>query len=399
MAVNNISKGKSPFYPGQPVPIEFFIGRIKEIERISRAIGQVELGKPQAVFLRGEYGIGKSSLAGFMRSFAEKNNNLLGIHVLLGGAETLEDVAMKTVEAAIKSQTYKPTTMDEVREFLSKYVGKQEFFGFSINLEALKADGPTISHGFLPFLQNLLSRVQESGIKGIMLILDEINGVCENPKFAHFIKSLVDENALSQNPLPLLLMLCGVEERRMQMIQNHQPIERIFDIVDIKPMDTNEMADFFTRTFNSVNVQVQGEALNYLCYYSTGFPKIMHIIGDAIFWRDHDEMIDKNDAVEGIRFAAGDIGEKFVEPQVYKALRSEDYRSILSKLAKEDFDLSFKKSAIEKGLNDAEKRKFHNFLQRMKKLNVLKSGDDRGEYIFNNRMVRLYMKLNALHKK
>ena len=28
-------KGKSPFYPGQPVPIEFFIGRSKEVERIN----------------------------------------------------------------------------------------------------------------------------------------------------------------------------------------------------------------------------------------------------------------------------------------------------------------------------------------------------------------------------
>ncbi len=69
------SKGKSPFYPGQPVPIEFFIGRMKEVQRISRAIGQVELGKPQAIFLTGEYGIGKSSLSGYMRCHAEKMNH------------------------------------------------------------------------------------------------------------------------------------------------------------------------------------------------------------------------------------------------------------------------------------------------------------------------------------
>lgn len=46
------------------------------------------MGKPQAIFLTGEYGIGKSSLAGFMRYYAEKTNNIFGIHILLGGAET-----------------------------------------------------------------------------------------------------------------------------------------------------------------------------------------------------------------------------------------------------------------------------------------------------------------------
>ena len=27
-------KGISPFYPGQPVPVDFFVGRQKEIEKI-----------------------------------------------------------------------------------------------------------------------------------------------------------------------------------------------------------------------------------------------------------------------------------------------------------------------------------------------------------------------------
>lgn len=397
--MNNINKGKSPFYPGQPVPVDFFTGRINEIKRIARAIGQVELGKPQAIFLTGEYGIGKSSLASFMRYYAGKNNHILGIHILLGGSETLEDIATKTVETVIKSQIYETTITEKIQNFLSKYIGKQELFGFNINLEALKADGPNISHGYLPFLRELLNRLKDNGIKGLMLILDEINGITGNPQFAHFIKTLVDENALSPNPLPLMLMLCGVEERRKEMIQHHQPIERIFDIVEIKPMNENEMKDFFNKTFNSVDMQVKDEVMSILCHYSAGFPKIMHIIGDVVFWIDKDNVIDRLDAIEGIFIAAEEIGKKFVDQQVYKALQSKDYRSILEKLGKAEFDLSFQKGIIERGLSDIEKRKFNNFLQRMKKLKVLRSGDERGEYIFNSRLVRLYILLNSFNKK
>lgn len=80
--MNSLTKGKSPFYPGQPVPVELFTGRINEIQRIARSITLVEFGKPQAIFLTGEYGIGKSSLAGFIKYYAETHSNILGIYVL-----------------------------------------------------------------------------------------------------------------------------------------------------------------------------------------------------------------------------------------------------------------------------------------------------------------------------
>lgn len=396
----SISKGKSPFYPGQPVPVDFFIGRINEIQRIARAIGQVELGKPQAVFLTGEYGIGKSSLAGFMRYYAEKNNHLIGIHVFLGGIDTIEEVATKTIEAVIKSQICEPTITEKIRNVLSKYIGEQDLLGFKINFDALKADAPNLSHGYLPFLRDLFNRLKENEIKGIMLILDEINGIAGNPQFAHFIKSLVDENALSTEPLPLMLMLCGVEERRTEMIQHHQPIERIFDIVEIKPMDNNEMKDFFNKSFSSVSMQVQDKSMNLLCHYSSGFPKIMHIIGDTVFWIDKDGIVDEDDALSGVFISAEEIGKKFVDQQIYKALKSKDYHSILEKLGKNNpDDLSFNVKNIEKGLSETEKKKINNFLQKMKKLNVIKSGEERGEYIFNNRLVRLYIFLKSVKKK
>jgi len=394
--MNNIDKGQSPFFPGQPVPVDLFIGRKKEIERITRSLNQIGYGRQKALFLIGEYGIGKSSLAVFVKKNAEINNRLLGIYVLLGRIKDLNGLATKTVEVVIREGIYQPTLSEKIRDFLSKYIGKQDLFGITINFEALKRDGPDISKGFLPFLKELYFRVKDSGIKGIMLIFDEINGISANPDFAYFIKSLVDENAVSSEPLPLMLMLCGVEERREEMIRNHRPVERIFDIVEIREMNESEMEEFFIKAFGSVNITVMEEALELLIRYSAGFPKIMHIIGDETFWIDSDNIIDKNDALSGIVRAAEEIGRKFVDHHVYKALRSKDYQSILKKLGKEPFVLTFSKNEIEKKLTPSEKKKFNNFLQRMKKLNVLRSGDSRGEYVFTSSLVRLYILLNSL---
>lgn len=375
--------------------MEFFTGRRAEIERIERALSQVALGKPGAVFITGEYGIGKSSLAGFIQYIAEREHRIFGVHVLLGGAASLEDVATKTVEAILRTGAYNPTWTEIARNALAKYVGKQDLFGFSVNLESLQADGPTLSHGFLPLLKGLFDRAAQQDAKGILLILDEINGITADPHFSHFIKGLVDENALSRPPLPLLIVLCGVEERRREMIRHHPPVERIFDIAEIRPMDEDEMEAFFTRAFESQGMSLEPDALNLLRHYSAGYPKVMHIIGDAAFWIDKDGRIDEVDAFNAVLAATEDVGRKFVDQQVLRELRSKDYLSILAKLAKTDFDLTFEKSQIAMGLTDTEKKKFNNFLQKMKRLGVLRAGDGMGEYIFTSRLTRLYILLNS----
>ena len=388
-------KGRSPFYPGQPVPAELFVGRKAEIDRITRAASQVGAGKQQAIFVTGEYGIGKSSLAGYIRVLAEREYSLFGIHVFLGGATTLEEVAIKTVEAIIQSGAFNATWVEAARNTLSKYVGEQSLFGVTLRLDQLRADGPDLSRGYLPLLRGLFERAKEGGANGILLVLDEINGISSNPQFAHFIKALVDENALSRPPLPLLLMLCGVEGRRREMIQHHQPIERIFDIAEIRPMNEAEMRDFFQHSFQSQDIQVESAAMPVLMHFGAGYPKVMHIVGDAAFWIDKDGKIDGEDAVRAVVAAAEDVGRKFVDQQVMKALKSKDYQSILKKLAKADFDLAFQKAEMAKGLTEGERRKFNNFLQKMKKLDVLRAGGELGEYVFNSRLVRLYIRLNS----
>jgi hypothetical protein len=90
--------------------------------------------------------------------------------------------------------------------------------------------------------------------------------------------------------------------------------------------------------------------------------------------------------------AADDVGKKYVDQQVYGALQSVDYRSILDKIGMiSPNNMKFTKDEVASGLTESEKKKFNNFLQRMVKLRVFRKGDVRGEYIFSNRMVRLYI--------
>jgi AAA ATPase domain len=282
-------KGRSPFNPGQPVPPELFTGRQAEIDRIlQRGAGQTALGKPTAFFVQGEYGIGKSSIALYVQKAAELKHKMIGLYAPLGGVKSLADLAAAILEATLRSGIYDPTWREQIQGWLGKYVGKQTIFGMSINFEALKLDSPKLASPtqILGFLQEVEKRnATARGGNGVFLILDEINGIASEPTFAHFLKSLIDLNALSAKPVALLLMLCGIEQRRKQLIECHPPTDRLFDVVDIHPMNAPEMTDFFTRAFESVEITVAPEAMALLTQASAGFPKIMHSVGDSVFWK------------------------------------------------------------------------------------------------------------------
>jgi hypothetical protein len=396
------SKGRSPFYPDQPVPVELFVGRAAQIDHImNRAVGQVAQGKPVSVFLEGEYGIGKTSVARFTQWLAERNNGLLGIYATLERAETMDDVGAAVLEATLRSGAYNPKLGEKIREGMAKFVGEQSLFGLTIHAEALRKEGPNIARGLLPFLAQTLERVRSDGTKGVFLVLDEINGLANNPKFAAFLKAVVDSNApisLEKPTLPLLLMVCGVEERRRQLIAQHESVGRIFDVVSIERMTEEEMSDFFRKAFESVHMSIDPVALGVMTTFADGFPKIMHLIGNEAYWLDRDGRVDVPDAFKAVVSAAEEVGKRYVNQQVYAALRSPDYHSILAKIADAATADRFLKRDVEKGLTEGERGKFNNFLQKMQKLKVLRRGEVQGEYLFNVRMVEFYISTRSTRK-
>jgi len=386
-----MDKGQSPFYPGQPVPVELFVGRQEQLDRIiKRGVGQVERGKPISIFVQGEYGIGKSSIARYVQFLAAEKHGLVPIYASLSPSQTPADLAARIIEGTMHSGQIHPSRGEKIKTWLAKYIGKQELFGFSVNLEVLRSDASKIAsvHGVLDFLGQALEK--SAGANGVFLVLDEINGLANEPWFAQMIKSLVDTNALAHKPLPLLLMICGTEEKRRRLIENHQPVERIFDVIDIEPLSEGEMREFFQRAFELAGTKVLDEGMLVLTSYSAGVPKVMHLIGDWAYWSDQDLVIDQDDALTAVVEAAEDFGRKYVDQQVLAALRSQDYRSILSKITSGN---RFLKQDVEQGLDDSERKKFNNFLQKMKTLKVLRSGDVKGEYIFNMGLVRLYLSM------
>lgn len=392
MSNDPFSKGQSPFFPGRPVPAENFVGRPREVEYIlQRGAGQVAAGKPIAMFVRGSYGMGKSSIAVYCQRVAEQRLALHPIYATLGGVDDLNGVGERVLEATVRSGAFEPTRGAKIRSWLSKYVGEQELFGVKIRTDALKQDAPSITSGMLPFLGEVVAQLAPTGVKGVFLVLDEINGVADQPAFAHFLKGLVDTNATSPRPVPLLLMLCGTDERRRQLIRHHEPVDRIFDLVDIELLSDAEVSEFFQRSFESVHMGVASDAMPLLTRFSGGVPKFMHIVGEQAFWHAREGVVTRAVAVEAVIAATDTFGRQFLESQVYNELRSDAYHRILRHLVKDPLARSFRRSDVSEGLPSSDRKKLDNFLQRMQSLGVIQPGQTQGEWRFQHPMIGIYI--------
>jgi hypothetical protein len=366
----------SPFTPGIPVPVEFFVGRMQEIEHLQAKLRNAASGRVEVAFLAGERGLGKSSLASFARILFERQNRALGVHTFLGGATTLEELVRAVFDRLLKASVG-TSWFDKVRNLFGKHMRSVDLFGVNVEFAPPTDDLRHLVRHFAPAIGQVVDRVRDEK-QVILLVLDDINGLAASPEFGNWLKSLVDEIATSQKPLPLCLLLVGIEERRQDLIRVQPSLSRVLDVIDIRAWSSAEARDFYARAFGSVGLTVDRDAMDMLVQYAGGLPVFAHEIGDAAFSLDGDNRIDAAEASRAIAMAAAIIGRKYLEPQVVHALRSTRYRSILRKLARDLVAVNFQRAEVMQHLPGDEQRVFDNFLRRMSKLGVICRDPDRG---------------------
>jgi hypothetical protein len=117
-----------------------------------------------------------------------------------------------------------------------------------------------------------------------------------------------------------------------------------------------------------------------------------HEIGDAAY-KLADKKLDDPNAIDAIFEAAEIVGRKQLQPQIFSAIRSERYRSILRKIAREPLEFSFERAEAIRNLTKDEVRVFDNFLRRMTEVGVIQRDPDGGPgaYRFCNRLHYTYI--------
>ena len=383
----------SPFRPGQPIPIEFFVGRRKEVERLHGMVKASVRGNFKIGFVSGERGIGKSSLAHFVRVLAEHESKTVGCHVFLGGVHELEEMLRRTFDRLLKDSMDKPWH-EPIKNFFGNRIRKVGLFGVTLELNLAGDDLSMLAHDFVPSISQLLAQLKGRN-EALLLILDDMNGLATSEVFANWLKSIVDEIATARQQIPLCVLFVGLEERRRELVRNQPSLARVFELIDITPWSDDEVGEFYKRAFESAGATISDDDLNVLASFTGGLPVLAHELGDAV-WRTAQSLhISGDDIAKGVVLAAEVIGRKLLEPQIFQAIRSERYRSILRKVASTP-RMWFQRAELMSYLTEAEKRVMENFLRRMRELGALETDPEvRGGYRFPNILHALYFSLEA----
>ena len=365
----------NPFSPGMPVSLELFTGREAELEDLADRVGAAANGRFGVAFLTGERGIGKSMLASYVRRLGEQRRGLLTVHAYMGGADTVGEAVRRIFERIARDGQTQPW-FAKVKKLFGQSLQNLGLFGLEVGFYPDETQRAGLVDHFDLAVRNLLDKLQ--GTKsGILLVLDDINGLATSEAFAHWIKGFVDGVATSGQVLPLYLLLVGLEERRRSLIESNPSLARVFHLVDIQPWTDAETKEFYRKAFETVDLQATEDALHLMSFFAGGLPMLAHEIGDAAYRLHTTGDITARLAVMAVNSAADVVGRKHIEPRVFQAIRSPRYRQILRKIS-QLLKLRFKRSDLRAHLGTDEMKVLDNFLRKMRDLGVLVQDSEQG---------------------
>ncbi|WP_297898247.1 ATP-binding protein [Methanobrevibacter sp.] len=386
----------SPFQPEEPVEPEKFEGRKNIIEKNLPFLNQAANGIPTHFFIKGKRGMGKTSLASYFKDIAERKYKMVGVHVLNDGVHDIDSLIKQIIERLL-NEIEKETWSDKIKEKLKDHIKTVQILGNKIEFNPDKRTTSHIKDNFPFFLKDLVENFDDK--KGLFIIIDDINGLSETPDFANWYKSFADTlSTRFRGELPIAFILTTYPENAQKLYDHNYSFNRQFKHIDIEGLENNEIRDFFIKSFGSLNIDIEKEAMDLMVSFSSGLPNMMQEIGDGVFWINNDFVINKEIALKGIIRAGGEIGIKYLQPALDNSIRSERYLTIFRELGN-DFtssdltkEYTFRKRDFASKLNTKEQNAFGDFLSRAKELKIIEyaAAPNTGVYKFTNNLYPIY---------
>jgi hypothetical protein len=340
----------NPFRPGSVVGPGMFSGRGQELLTLERVLFQTRNGNPQHFLLRGERGIGKSSLLLFLQLLARgkflSNSGyefkFLVVNIELDPTSTFLSIIQK-LAGELKRVVASQQQMKEMAKKVWDFITGWEIMG-------VKYQSPDGGPDFGPneLLEDLTSAIEslipaiKPEFEGILFLIDEADKPEAEANLGEFTK-LFTERLSKRGCENVALGLAGLPNVLERLAASHPSSTRVFHVLDLEPLQEADRVDVIRKGLveakqkNGFDIAITEEAENLISKFSEGYPHFIQQFAYSAFEADTDNSIDADDVSKGAFNPKGgafqQLGLKYFEDLYFEKIWSDDYRKVLHAMA------------------------------------------------------------------
>jgi hypothetical protein len=293
----------NPFTPGKRLTRpDIFSGRTEQLEDGVKLLGRATHGNVRHGLITGDRGIGKSSLASQLAAIAagdEKASQLIGD--LLDGTRynflVAEHVAQKG-ESVGDVVAGLLTSLDRAQKKWKLPIT----WTIEIDLKLIKGKigqaDETRREAVVSFVDEIEKawNAVEGRADGILLVIDEVDRIAEEPGVATFFK-VATEIMTSRGLENVMLLPVGMVGVQELLKAEHASVARVFDVIHVPLLSTGESITILERALETTPVGIEEDVSREIARLAGGFPHPVHLLGSECFDVDQDDMIDQLDLV------------------------------------------------------------------------------------------------------
>lgn len=385
--------------PSQPIStIEHLSGRTQELEKVRRALKVP--GKN--VFIHGERGVGKSSLASTAASIYQSADSKY-IDVSCQSDTTILSLVSTIAMQATNQYGFEERTKKVSSSFNLKFLK----FGSETTISRVSLQSKLV---YLSDAIELLKEVAMTHSGKPICVVDEVEKITDKEeleKLADLVKGIGDKR------VPIKFIFTAVGATLESILGANASIIRQLETIHLPRLSWNARWDIAINALKVFNVTIEDEIYIRLAAVSDGFPNYVHLITEKLLWIlfDKEEYVtsvqwdDYYHAIEAtIEGIEADLARPYIKAVEHRAV---EYEEVLWSTSIVEWQGAYLRAMYTEYENickqrpSSKKLSYDQYSNRIRNLKnedygeILEQGRQPGHYMYREKLLRGYVRMQA----
>jgi hypothetical protein len=251
---------------------EHLFGRERQLEQVQQAL----YAPGRSVFVYGDRGVGKTSLA---QTVAYSHQSSTHDPVLLA-------CGPQTTFSGLMTSALRHLGDSKPKELTTNHRLKIGFKGFGVEGERTRHEEHIVENHEDRDLNAIVSSLLEVSAsrknESAVIVVDEFDRISddvERSHFADFIKQVGDQR------IPIHFVFCGVAESLQKLLGAHGSCYRYVDGIELKTLTYDARFEIIDNVAKALGVRVDDRPRLRIAAISDGFPHYIHRMCEQLFWQ------------------------------------------------------------------------------------------------------------------